>query len=179
MKRYILTGAPGCGKSAIIRQLELEGFGVVEESATDVIALQQACGIAEPWRYPAFIDCIVKLQVQRQFRACDCPEQMQFHDRSVVCSVALATYLGHPISEMVKLEYERIQKESVFEKRVFFIENLGFIAPTAARTITFQEALQFERTHEETYRRFGFELIRIPPGTVAERFSAIKKATEA
>ena len=39
MKRFVVTGAPGAGKTAIIRQLELDGFGVVEEAATDVIAL--------------------------------------------------------------------------------------------------------------------------------------------
>lgn len=47
MKRFVLTGAPGSGKTVIIRQLELEGFSVVEEAATDVIALAQARGIAE------------------------------------------------------------------------------------------------------------------------------------
>ena len=31
MKRFILTGTPGSGKTAILRQLELEGFGVVRE----------------------------------------------------------------------------------------------------------------------------------------------------
>jgi predicted ATPase len=49
MKRYIVTGAPGAGKTAIIRQLEIDGFGVVEEAATDVIALCHANGIGEPW----------------------------------------------------------------------------------------------------------------------------------
>jgi predicted ATPase len=42
MKRYIITGAPGAGKTAIIRELELEGFSLVEEGATDVIYAQQA-----------------------------------------------------------------------------------------------------------------------------------------
>jgi predicted ATPase len=28
MKRFIITGAPGAGKTAIIRQLELDGFSV-------------------------------------------------------------------------------------------------------------------------------------------------------
>jgi len=37
MRRFIITGAPGAGKTAIIRQLELDGFSVVEEAATDVI----------------------------------------------------------------------------------------------------------------------------------------------
>lgn len=33
----------------------MDGFGVVEEAATDVIALQQAKGIAEPWMHHSFI----------------------------------------------------------------------------------------------------------------------------
>ena len=56
MKRFILTGAPGSGKTAIIRQLELDGFSVVEEAATDVIAAAQARGIAEPWKHSSFLD---------------------------------------------------------------------------------------------------------------------------
>ena len=31
MRRFIITGAPGAGKTAIIRQLELDGFSVVED----------------------------------------------------------------------------------------------------------------------------------------------------
>ena len=37
MRRFVITGAPGDGKTAIIRQLELDGFSVVEEAATDVV----------------------------------------------------------------------------------------------------------------------------------------------
>ena len=59
MKRYVVTGAPGAGKTAIIRQLELDGFSIVEETATDIIALSQARGIPEPWTRPEFIDAIV------------------------------------------------------------------------------------------------------------------------
>lgn len=51
MRRFILTGAPGSGKTAIMRQLELDGFSVVEEAARDIIALEQARGVAEPWTH--------------------------------------------------------------------------------------------------------------------------------
>jgi predicted ATPase len=40
MKRYVVTGGPGAGKTAVIRQLEMDGFSVVEEAATDIIAEQ-------------------------------------------------------------------------------------------------------------------------------------------
>ena len=69
MKRFILTGTPGAGKTAILRQLERDGFAVVEEAATDIIALWQARGVAAPWTHPAFIDAIAALQSQRQVRA--------------------------------------------------------------------------------------------------------------
>lgn len=62
LRRYILTGAPGAGKTAILRQLELEGYGVVEEAATDLIAARQAHGVAEPWLRPGFVDTVAKLQ---------------------------------------------------------------------------------------------------------------------
>jgi predicted ATPase len=54
MKKYIVTGAPGAGKTVTIRQLEMDGFSVVEEAATDIIALWQANGISEPWTRPDF-----------------------------------------------------------------------------------------------------------------------------
>ena len=52
MKRFILTGAPGAGKTAVVRQLALDGFSVVEEAATEIIALEHARGVAEPWKHP-------------------------------------------------------------------------------------------------------------------------------
>ncbi|WP_422769812.1 AAA family ATPase [Plantactinospora sp. WMMC1484] len=44
MPAYILTGTPGSGKTAILRQLEVDGHTVVEEAATDVIAHRHALG---------------------------------------------------------------------------------------------------------------------------------------
>ena len=174
MKRFILTGAPGAGKTAIIRQLELDGFSVVEEAATDVIAAQQLRGDSSPWSDPVFIDHVVRLQRERQIRASFQPDEIQFHDRSVVCTAALALYFGYSFSNFLEGELERVLKERVFEGRVFFVRNLGFIAPTEARRITFEEALRFEKIHEQAYQKFGFELVSIAPGAVAERVNMIK-----
>src|SRR6476469_6258485 len=96
MKRYVLTGAPGAGKTAIIRQLELDGCSVVEEAATDVIAAAQARGTVKPWTDPSFIDAVAKLQRDRQIRASYQPDEVQFHDRCAVCTAPLATTSGAP-----------------------------------------------------------------------------------
>jgi predicted ATPase len=176
MRRFIITGAPGAGKTAIIRQLELDGFSVVEEAATDVIAAAHAQGTVERWRHPSFIDAIAHLQRDRQIRASYQPDEVQFHDRCVVCTAALAVHLGYPFSPLLTGELERIQKEAIYQNRVFFIRNLGFITPTEARRISFEDALRFEKIHEETYRHFGFELVSVEPGSLAERVSIIKAA---
>ena len=174
MKRFVITGAPGAGKTAIIRLLELDGFSVVEEAATDVIAAAHAQGAAEPWRYPSFIDSIAQLQRERQMAAACRPDRIQFHDRSVICTAALAIHLGYPLSPFLASELERIQREAIYQEQVFFVRNLGFIEPTQARRISFEDALRFERIHEETYRDFGFELVYVERGSVAERVSTIK-----
>jgi predicted ATPase len=176
MRRFIITGAPGAGKTAIIRQLELEGFSVVEEAATDVIAAAQVQGTAQPWASPSFIDVVANLQRDRQMRASYQPDMVQFHDRCVVCTAALAVYLGYPFSSLLAGELERVKKEAIYQNRVFFIRNLGFITPTEARRISFEETVRFEKIHEDTYRDFGFELVSVEPKSLAERVSIIKAA---
>jgi predicted ATPase len=173
MRRFIISGAPGAGKTAIIRQLELDGFSVVEEAATDIIAAAQARG-TQPWTHPSFIDAIATLQRDRQIRAASQAGEIQFHDRCVVCTAALAVYLGFPFSPVLASELERVQKEAIYENRVFFIRNLGFVTPTDARRISFEDTVRFEKIHEETYRNFGFELVSIERGSLVERVSQIK-----
>ncbi len=176
MRRFVITGAPGAGKTAIIRQLELDGFSVVEEAATDVIAAAHARGTAQPWTNPSFIDEVATLQRERQIQASCEPAEVQFHDRCVVCTAALAIYLGYAFSPFLAGELERIKREAIYQSRVFFVRNLGFVTPTEARRISVEETLRFERIHEEVYRDFGFKLISVEPGSVVERVSAIKAA---
>jgi len=178
MKRFIITGAPGAGKTAVIRHLELEGFSVVEEAATDIIAAAQARGTAEPWKDPSFIDAIARLQREREIRGSYLPGGIQFHDRSVVCTAALAVYLGYPFSPFLTSELERIKNQAVYQPLVFFLRNLGFITPTEARRITFEESWLFEKIHEDTYRRFGFKLVYVEPENISERVSTIRRAIQ-
>ena len=116
MKRYILTGTPGAGKTALLRHLELDGYSVVEEAATDIIALEQAQGVAEPWSRASFIDAIVNLQRDRQLRAARLTDDLQFFDRSPICTYALAKNLGYLSSAALSREIER---ERIYRGKYF------------------------------------------------------------
>ncbi|WP_416874976.1 ATP-binding protein [Kitasatospora sp. SC0581] len=173
MKRYLLTGTPGAGKTAVLRWLECAGYPVVEEAATDVIALRQAQGVPEPWTDPSFVDAVVALQRQRQEGAVGGPGEVRFFDRSPVCTYALAVYLGHPVTPFLARELNRIRAEEVYEREVFFVESPGFVTPTEARRISYEESLRFERIHREAYAGFGYVCVPIAPGPLADRAAAV------
>jgi predicted ATPase len=175
VRRYILTGTPGSGKTALLRQLESAGFGVVEEAATDVIALHQALGDPEPWRSPAFIDRVVDLQRRRELRAVAEPGETVFFDRSPICTLALSRYASVPPSAVLLTEVERVRTGLVYERIVFFVRHQGFVQPTAARRITFAESLAFERIHEDVYRECGFTLVEVPAGSLPDRAALVEE----
>ena len=170
--RYILTGTPGSGKTAILRELELRGHAVVEEAATDVIALRQAQGVAEPWHDRSFTSHVATLQKLRLRRS---GQELTYFDRSPVCTLALARHLGHdPSQRLMDLAAEA---STLYAPAVFFVRGLGRIEPTAARRITPEEAAAFEKIHEQTYAEFGFTWIDIPPAPVPTRATQVERAT--
>ena len=173
LKRYILTGAPGSGKTAILRMLEGQGYPVIEEAATDVIADDQARGHDPPRTGVDFIDKIVALQVHRQEEPVPPETRVQIFDRSPLCTLALARYLNRPITEALRREVERMMRDRVYERSVLFVRPLGFITPTAARRISYEDSLRFETVHELVYRSYGFDIVDIPVAEVAKRAATV------
>ncbi len=170
MPRFILTGAPGAGKTALLRQLECDGTGVVEEAATDVIALRFALGMPVPWEAPGFVEDIVDLQRRRELARIVAPGEVVFFDRSPICTLALSRYSGLEPPAGLTAEVDRVRRLHVFERVVFFVENLGAIEKTAARQISFGDSLRFERIHRETY----LELVSVPPDGLRARRSGAR-----
>ncbi len=115
-KRYVVTGAPGAGKTSLLRALQERHWSVVEEAATDVIAREQATGRDEPWADSDFISKIAALQRQRQLGSADV--DVQFYDRSPLCTLALALFLQQPVSRTLTEEITRVTQGDVRELRL-------------------------------------------------------------
>jgi predicted ATPase len=139
-----------------------------------LIAAWQQRGIEEPWTCAWFIDAIVETQRDRQITLGE-SAGIQFYDRSPICTLALANWLGHQVSDALRLEIERIRRERVYRPEVFFVRSLGFMTATEARRINLADSIRFGELHEEAYLAHGFKVIYIDPAPVVERFEAIKR----
>ena len=101
-----------------------------------------------------------------------------FFDRSPVCTLALARFLGFPPSPPLAAEVSRLVREHVYQAEVFLIRNQGRVEPTAARRITFAESLEFEEVHERTYAELGFRLVGVPAGPLPDRVAALLRVAD-
>ena len=142
---------------------------MVDEAATEVNVRLQAAGRDDASRDPGFIDAIALLQRERLEQPAPPATAVQIFDRSPICTLALARYVGLPVTPTLVREVDRMVAEGIYQPRVFFVHLLGFITPTAVRRISLAQSVAFERFHEQAYRSHGFELVDVPAGTVEER----------
>jgi predicted ATPase len=184
VKRYVVTGAPGAGKTSVLEALEAQGFLVIPEAATELIAREQSRGVVEPWWSSGFVDRVARRQIEhveqadRANHAEHAEAELQLLDRSLVCTLALERYLDLPPSPLLATALDAMLHDETYQRDVFFVRLLPFVVPSAVRRITYQEAVEFEQVHEQTYLELGSRLIDVPPGPVAERAELIRSRVE-
>jgi predicted ATPase len=173
LRRFILTGAPGAGKTTVLGVLAAAGHTVVAEAATDRIAQAQAAGDDTPWERPDFPEQVAALQHDRQRDADMRPGPVQWFDRSPVCTLALARFTGHPVGPVLAAELDRIAAARVYERRVLLFDLFGEITPTPVRRISLDDARRFERVHVDAYTEHGYQIVRIPAGSPRARAQSV------
>lgn len=174
VRRWVLTGAPGAGKTAVLQALATRGHDVVAEAATDVIAVLQAQGVDEPWTRADFCDRIALLQRRRQEQPLSPGTRVQVFDRSPLCTLALSRFLGRAPTPALIAEVDRVVRDEIYEPRVFLVRPLGAIEATAARRITYADSLRFEVVHQQVYVEHGFALHHVSVAAVGERAAMVE-----
>lgn len=167
---YIITGAPGTGKSTIIESLKDLGLPVFEEIARKVIAQEVTKGTDHlPW---ANVEEFSKIVLSQMLAQKEQHENLSksFLDRGIPDIIG---YLHHSDKTPDPM-YEAYLKEFNYNKKVFFTPIWEEIYRNDNERIeTISQAHQISDTLYNTYQSLGFNIILVPKISIKERVDFI------
>jgi predicted ATPase len=170
IKKYIISGPPGSGKSTLINALEDKGIKCLKEVSRDVIIAEQNSGNnGMPWenieRFSHLVFEETKLRLQKE------PDSV-FSDRSLIDNIA---YLKHA-NKKVEEELNNFNFNKYYQKIVFFASPwVEIYKQDPQRPQLFEEQIMLSEILIETYKKYDFQLVFLPFGTVKSRIEFVLK----
>ena len=169
---HVITGAPCAGKTAVILELERRGYAVVQEVARTYIDAEISKGrdLGQiKADLPAFEEHILKTKVR--IEAGLDPDTVVFLDRAVPDSIAYYQLAGLDPAEPFKCS-------SGFRyRKIFLFERIRF-QTDAVRSEDDRIAARLDRLLESTYRKLGYNSVRVPLLPVNDRTQFILQYLE-
>jgi len=169
MGRFIITGGPGSGKTALVEALQNLGYYGFPEVARDLISE----GIVPPgWAEKPdsgrFFDLILKQRIiyYQQIKG----TEIGFYDRGIPDSLAYFTYQ--------KKKVPRSLSEAIITYRY---NPLVFVTPPwkeiyhndSIRRETFHEARVLYKLATVAYQSHGYEIVELPKSSLESRVSIV------
>ena len=166
----ILTGAPGSGKSTILKLLRQSGCACIDEPAREIISEQRLIGGFGVYdRNPSlFLELMLSRAISR-FKAIDDTSQIYIFDRGVPDNLAYAA--------LFKLKFDHgwsAAKEFRCNSRVFFAPNWREIYTTdEERTMSFDASCEMGDSLRAIYKTLGYTVVDLPLSSAEERVDFI------
>ncbi len=172
---FILTGAPGSGKSTILDALD-GGLRVMGEPAREVLAEQRAIdgdGTHDRDR-SLFVELLLQRSVDKYQTALHEARPVLF-DRGVPDCITYATLMD--VDPAPSLEAALAHR---YHPEVLILEPWEAIYSTDdERTMSFEQTHPFQDALVEAYTRTGYSLIVVPTGSIADRAAFVREFIDA
>jgi predicted ATPase len=167
---FILTGAPGSGKTAILNRLGDE-FRCVDEPAREVLAEQRATGGSGTWdQDPSlFVHLLLQRSIEKFAMARRSAGTVVF-DRGIPDCVVYAVRAGtDPTPSLEAVDAYRYQSQ------VLFLEPWSEIYETdEERVMSFDDTTSFSEELRDVYERSGYTLVDVPRDSIADRAAFVR-----
>ena len=165
-QRYVITGAPGTGKTSIINELKNRGFNCVDENAREIISDEKIKdqGIENYKNQVNFERKIVNLRIQKYLSTSK--EHIFFFDRSAIDSIA---YLD---LKKLKFTIEILNniRKCIFNRTVFYTPIWEDIyIKDNERIESVKQAMKIEKFLIKTYESENYRLVKVPKLPIKER----------
>jgi predicted ATPase len=170
-RRFVVTGAMGAGKSALLGELARAGFVTVPEPARAVIAEQGVVGGEKI--YDRHRKLFYELMLERAIADFATADGTTFFDRGVPDLVAYAGIFGLDAAEA-----QRAAEMHRYDM-VFVLPAWPEIYTTDDdRRMTFEQAAAFGDRVREVYTGLGYALVDVPEADVPSRSSFVVEVLE-
>ena len=167
---YILTGAPGSGKTAILDHIGA-GICCVGETAREVLAEQRSVdGVGTPDRDASlFLDLFLQRSIDKHVASQRWGGSVVF-DRGIPDCIAYAIMLGvDPTPSLLASQRHR------YNNQVLLLEPWEEIyVVDDERTMSFADTVPFHRVLIYAYERAGYSLVPVPRDSVDNRAAFLR-----
>ncbi len=164
---YIITGGPGVGKTALLNELQLRGYGCVSEVARRIIQEQiETKGDAVPWLdCRKYADLMLKGSI-RDFVKYQEESKILFFDRGIPDTYGYEKLIELPLSPAL---CEAV-KNYRYNSKVFILPFWQDIYQTdTERKQDLKEAMDTFEVMKSIYSELGYNWIEVPKVSVKER----------
>ncbi|MCH2194820.1 AAA family ATPase [Kordia sp.] len=174
MKRYIITGAPGTGKTTLLNALQQQGYCTFKEVSRRVIVSQQNInGTKTPWQDIIGFTELVSQQIVQELALPLTSDA--FVDRGLADTIAYLNLKNHPIpKKLQQFDYKNYYHTMVFLLPIW--EEIYII--DSQRLQSFEEASKLQDLIIEVYQKLGFSIIMLPKASITERLKFITNFIE-
>jgi len=163
---YILTGAPGSGKSTILRELKAGNLTVIDEPAREILSEQRSFkGNGVPETNPDLFTELMLSRAVQQFK------QFQDHTSPILFDRGIPDMIGY--AALFGIDQKAAQSAAVtyrYNRVVFITPPWKDIYKTDdERKMSFDQAQAFGNDLVDIYRDFGYETVTVPKASPSER----------
>ncbi len=167
LRRIVISGCSGGGKSSLIEVLETAGFSTIKEAGRAIVREQMTTGgDALPWTNPASFSIQLAERAILQYEVGIETEETVFYDRSLIDPIAFLDQHGLAVPD----DLEQAITIYRYDDPVFVVPPWKKIYVSDA-----ERPKPFEQAEEEytflitRYRQAGYRLLEIPKISTSER----------
>ena len=168
LKRIVITGAPGSGKTSLIKSLKLDGYTCIDEFSRKIFKEGKNHGIKnffieKPEVFSSKILKGRKKQFKDSLKIKNSNNNLIFFDRGIYDVYAYLYYINKSYvfpPKLVKYNYHKVFILNPW-KSIYLNDNERFE--------DFNSAVKINEAIKYTYKKYEFELINVPKFSIKKR----------
>jgi predicted ATPase len=169
-KRYVISGAPGSGKTTLINAFKMDDVFCFEEVSRSIIAEAQQSGKAQPFLTDPLL--FSNLLLSKRIDQFNHPKQAAFHlyDRGIHDVIA---YLEE-INAKYPDEFDKKACKYIYDKVFLLPPWEDIYKQDAERYETYQHAVKIHEHLKAVYQKFSMSIVDVPKISVEQRIEFVK-----